>query len=376
MSLSKLIVSIGDEKMFDSIRPRVLIMAGGTGGHVFPALAVADKLRQSAVDLSWLGTLNGIEADLVPSHGIPINYIEIEGIRGKGVKALFKAPYLLCRSMNQAFNVLKDFRPDVVLGMGGFVSGPGAMAARIKDIPIVVHEQNAIAGTTNRILSKFANSVLEGFPSTLRGASWVGNPVRSAITRLATPENRMSSRKGPVKLLVLGGRRGSQAINELVPAAVSTIGVDQRPSILHQTGKSNLKMTRALYSALDIEAEVTEFIDAIEDAYEWADFVICRSGALTVAELTSVGLGSILIPFPYAIDDHQTANARLLEANGAAVIYQQSELTFELLGKLIIKFAIDPCNRLDMAMAARKLAKNNAADQVAKTCLEYFNAKA
>ena len=196
------------------------------------------------------------------------------------------------------------------------------------------------------------------------------------VLRLATPENRLSSRKGPAKLLVLGGSRGSQAINELVPAAVSTIGIDQRPSILHQTGKSNLKMTRAIYSALDIEAEVTEFIDAIEDAYEWADFVICRSGALTVAELTSVGLGSILIPFPYAIDDHQTANARLLEANGAAVIYQQSELTFELLGKLIIKFAIDPCNRLDMAMAARKLAKNNAADQVAKTCLEYFNAKA
>ena len=362
--------------MPDNIRPRVLIMAGGTGGHVFPALAVADELRQSAVDLSWLGTRNGIEADLVPSHDIPLNFIEIEGIRGKGLTALAKAPSLLHRSINQAFKVLKDFGPDVVLGMGGFVSAPGAIAAWIKNIPLVVHEQNAVPGTTNRLVSIFANSVLEGFPGTLRGASWVGNPVRSAITRLATPENRLSSRKGPLNLLVLGGSRGSRAINELVPAAIAAIGADQRPSIWHQTGRSHLSMTKALYSAFDIEANVTKFIDVMENAYGWADFVICRSGALTIAELTSVGLGSILIPFPHAIDDHQTANARLLEANGAAVIYQQADLTSELLGELIVELAVNPCNRLDMAMAARKLAKDNAAEQVAKTCLEhsYVNA--
>ena len=361
--------------MSDSARPRVLIMAGGTGGHVFPALAVAGKLRQLAVDLSWLGTRNGIEADLVPSHDIPINFMEVEGIRGKGVTALLKAPPLLCLSVNQAFNALLEFGPDVVLGMGGFVSGPGAIAARIKHIPIVVHEQNAIAGTTNRIVSKFATSVLEGFPGTLRGASWVGNPVRHAITRLAAPENRLSPNKATTRLLVLGGSRGSKAINELVPSALSTIEADQRPSVWHQSGRSHLNMTKALYSALDVEANVTEFIDAMENAYGWADFVICRSGALTVAELTSAGLGSILIPFPYAIDDHQTANARLLEANGAAVIYQEAELTIELLGELIIKLAVHPCNRLDMAMAARKLAKNNAAEQVAQTCLEHFYVK-
>ena len=362
--------------MPDNTVPRVLIMAGGTGGHVFPALAVAANLKESGVILSWLGTRNGIETKLVPPKDIPLNFLDVEGIRGRGFGALARAPLLLSTSVIQSLKVINEFKPDVVLGMGGFASGPGAVAARIKGIPIVIHEQNTIAGTTNRIVSKFANSVMEGFPGALPGGYWCGNPVRTEITMLQEPEKRLVSRKGAINLLVLGGSRGAKTINEIVPSALAMIDSKLRPNIIHQAGISNADMTRAIYAALSIEASVRPFIDAMDEAYGWADFVICRSGALTVSELACVGLGSILIPFPHAIDDHQTANARWLMDVGAAVVHQEADLTPNLLKDVLLEVALKPDKRLNMAIAARKLAKRNASDELATACLEFANVPA
>ena len=357
---------------------RVMIMAGGTGGHVFPALAVADQLRTANTRVSWLGTRRGIESELVPNHGIDINYMDIEGIRGRGVGALLKAPILLWRSIRQALSVLAEFRPQVVLGMGGFASGPGAVAARLKGIPVVIHEQNSVAGTTNRLSARIATRVMQGFPDTLRGGEWCGNPVRPAIANLAPPQQRFAERKGATKLLILGGSRGALAINSMLPKALARIDSSVRPEVIHQTGRAHLQATIDDYQNLGLNVKngkinVVAFIDAMEDAYDWADFVICRAGALTLAELTSAGLGSLLIPFPFAIDDHQTSNGQLLVDQGAASMLQQSQLTPEILANEINSICNRPEQRLNMAMCARELAKNDAAQTVAKVCLEVAN---
>lgn len=353
---------------------RVLIMAGGTGGHVFPALAVAECLRASGASVAWLGTRRGIEAELVPAQKIALHFIDIEGVRGRGLTAVFRAPMLLWRSIAQALRVIDEFKPRVVLGMGGFASGPGAVAARIKGIPIVVHEQNAIAGTTNRIVSRFASRVMEGFADTLPGALWCGNPVRREIIDLEIPQQRLARSSGPATLLVLGGSRGAQAINELVPGALALLPQKQRPRVIHQAGRAHDELTRAIYASLDVEARVVPFIDSMKEAYGAADLVICRAGALTVAELTSAGLGAILIPYPHAIDDHQTANAKWLVDRGGALLYQQADLNAEALSALIGELTGDPKKCMAMAIAARSLGQNRAADTVADTCMEYFHA--
>lgn len=354
---------------------RIMIMAGGTGGHVFPALAVAKQLRDANVQIAWLGTRRGIESELVPGQGIELNYMDVEGIRGRGLMALLKAPLLMWRSIRQALRVLAEFKPQVVLGMGGFASGPGAVAARLKGIPIVIHEQNSVAGTTNRLSAYIATRVMQGFPDTLKGGKWCGNPVRQAIAALAPPQQRLASRIGPARLLILGGSRGALAINALLPQTLAQLDVNVRPDVIHQTGRAHLQSTKDDYQSCGLnittgKVNVVAFIDAMEDAYDWADFVICRAGALTVAELTSVGLGSLLIPFPFAIDDHQTANGQLLVKQGAATMIQQAELTPQLLANEINSICNSPKQRLDMAMRARELAKNDAAQTVANVCME------
>ena len=354
---------------------RIMIMAGGTGGHVFPALVVAEKLQAANATISWLGTLRGIESELVPKYGIQINHLSVEGLRGGSIFALLKAPFMLARSILQAWMILFRFKPDVVLGMGGFASGPGAIAAKFLGIPLVIHEQNSIAGTTNRLLSRLANRVMQGFPETLSGGEYCGNPVRAEIARLASPNERFANRQGRTRMLVLGGSRGALALNKLIPQALALLDVDIRPAVLHQTGSKHLAVTKDAYKeqGLDIsckEIEVSPFIDKMEAAYAWADFIICRSGALTVAELMSVGLGALLVPFPYAIDDHQTANGNLLVDNGAAKLVQERDLNPSLLAEYIKSFCQSAEMRLSMSSAARMLAKNDAAERVAEVCLE------
>jgi len=361
--------------MLDDRQYRVMIMAGGTGGHVFPALAVVDELRKENVVLAWLGTRRGIEAELVPKNQIDLHYLDIEGIRGRGLGALLKAPLLLLRSIVQSLHVLSQFKPEVVLGMGGFASGPGAIAAWLKRIPIVIHEQNSIAGTTNRISAIFATKVMQGFPNTLKRGEWCGNPVRFDIANLPPPQARFAGRTGKTRVLIVGGSRGALAINTLLPKALKQIDEEIRPEILHQTGKVHWQGTLGLYYAQDLnpqseQIKVVDFIESMAAAYEWADFVICRAGALTIAELTSAGLGSLLIPFPFAIDDHQTANGQLLVNQGAAVMVQQAQLSAEQLAEQLVVICGDAEKRLNMAMRARELAKNSAAREVARICME------
>ena len=353
---------------------RVMIMAGGTGGHVFPALAVADQLRAANASVAWLGTQRGIESELVPDAGIALNCIDIEGIRGRGLSALLKAPLLLWRSIRQALTVLSDFQPQVVLGMGGFASGPGAVAARLKGIPIVIHEQNSVAGTTNKLVSRIARRVMQGFPGALPAGEWCGNPVRPSIANLAAPQQRLADREGPARLLVLGGSRGALAINKMLPAALALIEPSQRPQVRHQAGKLHSAETQALYDTAGVCADVVPFIAQMDEAYGWADFAICRAGALTVAELTSAGLGSLLIPFPFAIDDHQTVNGQLLVDQGAALMQAQKDLTPVILAEHIKRLCDDSDRRLAMAVNARQLAKSGAAERVADVCLEVANA--
>ena len=356
-------------------RGRVLVMAGGTGGHVFPGLVVAERLRAANIDVSWLGTRRGIESKLVPSSGIPLNYLSVEGVRGRGVLALLRAPLMLLKSLVQAWLILSEVKPQVVLGMGGFASGPGAVAARIRCIPLVIHEQNSVAGTTNRMLAKMATKVLQAFPHSLPEAECCGNPVRAEIAAIAAPQQRLAQRQGPVKMLVLGGSRGALALNKLVPQALAILAPEERPQVLHQTGEAHFAATDEIYQQQDFgnynqQLQRVAFIDKIEQAYAWADFVICRSGALTVAELTSVGLASLLIPFPYAIDDHQTTNGELLVNCGAARLVQERDLSAQRLAEQIQYFCQSPERRLSMAVAARSLAKNHAAERVAAVCRE------
>jgi len=357
---------------------RILIMAGGTGGHVIPALSVAEYLRSLDVQLAWLGTRAGIEADLVPANDIQIHFLDIEGLRGRGLRVALKAPLLLWRSIRQALSVLAEFQPQVILGMGGFASGPGAVAAWLKRIPIVIHEQNSIAGTTNRITALFARRVLQGFPDTLARGEWLGNPVRPNISQLPHPEQRLSHRSGKLRLLILGGSRGALAINQLLPRALAKLDLAPMPEVWHQTGKTHLQTTRDAYHQQGIEVDdvsirVVPFIDSMAEAYHWCDFVICRAGALTVAELTSAGIGALLIPFPFAIDDHQTINGRLLVDHDAALMIAQTDITEESLSEVITDVSRDPDKRLSMAINARKLAKNDAAEKVAGVCMEVAN---
>jgi UDP-N-acetylglucosamine--N-acetylmuramyl-(pentapeptide) pyrophosphoryl-undecaprenol N-acetylglucosamine transferase len=354
---------------------RILIMAGGTGGHVFPALAVAHYLTERGHQVSWLGTQRGMEAELVPANGFEIDTISIAGLRGNGLLGWLAAPLRISRAIIQALGVMRRRRPQAVLGMGGFVTGPGGVAARLSGRPLLIHEQNAIAGLTNRLLSRIANRVLEAFPKTFSGlkVSHTGNPVRSDIAALASPEQRFTGREGPMRLLVVGGSLGALALNEMIPQALATMPKEQRPEVHHQCGKRHFDVTSAAYEKAGVDGEVMPFIDDMAAQYEWADLVICRAGALTVSELALAGVASILVPYPYAVDDHQTANGCFLVEQGAAQLVQQRDLTAESLAEMLNGFCGDLVEGrkqlLAMAGNARRLATPEATAEVAAACL-------
>lgn len=351
----------------------VLVMAGGTGGHVIPALTVAKELKNRGANIEWLGTRRGIESRLVPEAGIKIHYLDIEGVRGRGKLALLKAPFLLVKAISQASSVIRKLQPNVVLGLGGFASGPGGVAARLAGIPLVIHEQNAVAGTTNRLLSHIAKRILESFPGSIRGGELCGNPIRQEISSLWADTRRiglrLSASKTP-RVLVLGGSLGALAINQLVPNAMGSITLEQRPEVWHQTGNAHLAATKNLYHSAGVDARVDDFIGDMAGAYAWADFVICRAGALTVSELTAAGIGSLLIPYPHAIDDHQTKNGQWLVDKQAALMVAQSELDEARLLEILQSEQCSNKNLLAMAGKARELARPEAVDRIADVCME------
>lgn len=350
----------------------VLITAGGTGGHVFPALAVARLLREQGVRVVWLGTREGIEARVVPAAGFDIEYITIKSLRGGGLLRWLLLPVRLNLAMLQALQILRRLRPAAVLAMGGFASGPGSLMASLLRIPLLVHEQNAVAGLTNRWLAHLADMILAGFPGAFGdrpGVRVVGNPVRSEILALPSPELRFAERSGSLRLLVIGGSQGARVFNQTIPPALRLMPAMARPQIWHQTGRQDEQSVAAAYRDFLPGARVTAFIDDMAAAYAWADLVVCRAGAMTVAELAAAGVAAILVPLPQAADDHQTANARFLETRDAAVLLPQTDFSAARLAELLTSFG----NRAllsRMAINARACAVTDAAETVAQYCQE------
>ena len=347
-------------------------MAGGTGGHVFPGLAVADLLRSRGWRVVWMGNPDGMEARLVPSRGYEMAWVRFGALRGKGLLRKLLLPFNLLSGFAQALQEIRRIRPDVVLGMGGYITFPGGMMAALLGRPLVIHEQNSIAGLANRVLAKVADRVACGFPGALAGGEWVGNPVRAEIAKVAPPAERFAGRdaddRAPLRLLVLGGSLGAAAINEIVPKGLALIAEGERPVVVHQAGEKHLATVEANYAAANVRANCVAFIQDMAGAYEWADLVICRAGALTVAELAAAGVASVLVPFPHAVDDHQTANARFLADAGAAILLPQSEMTPAVIGGLCQSPRVQ---LLAMAEKARALAKPEAAAEVARVCEEF-----
>ncbi|ART81195.1 undecaprenyldiphospho-muramoylpentapeptide beta-N-acetylglucosaminyltransferase [Oceanisphaera avium] len=339
-------------------------MAGGTGGHVFPGLAVADLLRDQGWDIHWLGTAERMEAQLVPQHGYPLHTIAIAGVRGNGFKRKLFAPWHILRATWQARAILKAVKPHVVLGMGGFAAGPGGVAAWLMGIPLVLHEQNAAAGMTNKLLARLAKSVLIAFPGPFakrKQVQLVGNPVRAEVLALPAPEARISLDPQPLRLLVVGGSLGAKVLNEVVPLAVARAG---NVIVRHQTGKGNSEAVRAHYQDLGLVAHVSDFIQDMASAYASADIVVCRAGALTVSEIAAAGVGAIFVPLPHAVDDHQTKNAGVLAHSGAAILVAQTELTPDFLAEQLHQLSHNRARLLSMAQQARALAITDAAERV------------
>ncbi|MFK2877503.1 undecaprenyldiphospho-muramoylpentapeptide beta-N-acetylglucosaminyltransferase [Rhodanobacter hydrolyticus] len=355
--------------MSANTRP-VLIMAGGTGGHIFPGLAVAEALRAQGVPVAWLGAAGGMETKVVPAHGIELHEIRVGGLRGKGWKTRLAAPLMLARALLSALVVLRKLKPRSVLSMGGYVAGPGGLAAHLLHRPLLVHEQNRVAGFTNRKLATRAQRVLAGFADALPDAEWVGNPVRSAIAALMPPAQRFAERTGRGRLLVLGGSLGARALNLALPQALALMPPERRPEVLHQCGNRGIDEAREAYAKAGIDAQVVPFIEDMAGTYAWADLAVCRAGALTLAELTAAGLGAVLVPFPHAVDDHQTRNAEALLAAGAAELIQERDLNIERLAQRLDTLLADRAQLLAMADAARTLAKPDAAAAIARACVE------
>jgi len=356
----------------------VLVMAGGTGGHVYPALAVAHALQEHSRDVVWLGTHRGLESRVVPEAGIDMEWISVKGLRRKGFVALLIAPLQLSFALFQSLSVMIRRRPAAVLGMGGFVSGPGGLAAWLLRKPLVIHEQNAIAGLTNRLLARLARVVLQAFPGSFPAgvdSRTVGNPVRQEISAMAAPEARYASREGPLRLLVLGGSQGALALNRLVPAALALLAEDRRPLVRHQTGAATLAEAGANYENAGIAADTTAFIEDMAEAYGWADLVVCRAGALTVAELCAAGLPAIFVPYPSAVDDHQTINAKPMADAGAAVIAQEKTLSAESLADILRSWLSSRDDLCARANRARELARPDALEQITGVCLDLAGAK-
>ncbi len=350
----------------------VVIMAGGTGGHVFPALAVAKVLRERGVPVVWLGVPGSMESRLVPANGFPIEWVRVAGIRGKGAAAWLLAPLRILRAVAQAMGVLRRLRPRSVLGAGGYVSGPGGVAAWLLRIPLLIHEQNAIAGLTNRWLARLANQVLEAFPGSFGPgvpARTIGNPVRAEIAAVAAPEVRFAGRESRSRLLVIGGSLGAQRLNAVLPQALALVAEQIRPQVRHQSGERGLDAARAAYAQARVEADVLPFVDDMAAAYAWADLAVCRAGAMTIAELQAAGLGAVFVPFPSATDDHQTKNADVMVRVGAARVIQERDLTPQRLGETIAELVADKARLLKMAQAARGSRVIDAAAQLADLCM-------
>jgi UDP-N-acetylglucosamine--N-acetylmuramyl-(pentapeptide) pyrophosphoryl-undecaprenol N-acetylglucosamine transferase len=346
-------------------------MAGGTGGHVFPGLAVADVLRNRGWNVVWMGNPDGIEARLVSARGYAMAWVRFGALRGKGLLRKLLLPLALLSGFWQAWRQIRRVAPDVVLGMGGYISFPGGMMAVLLGRPLVVHEQNSIAGLSNRVLARVATRVVCGFPDALPNSVWLGNPVRPEIARLAPPAERFAGRAAddnePLHLLVLGGSLGAAAINETVPQGLALLAEEQRPQVVHQAGERHLEKLQQNYAAAGVRSDCVAFIDDMAAAYAWADLVICRAGALTVAELAAAGVASILVPFPHAVDDHQTSNARFLSAAGAAIVLPQNEMSAQEVSRI---GNYTRGQLLQMAERARSLAKPEAAAEVARVCEE------
>ena len=351
----------------------ILIMAGGTGGHVFPALALARLLRAQSLPVIWLGTARGLESRVIPAEGIPIERLSVGGLRGKGVLTWVAAPFRLSLALVQALRVMWRYRPLVVVGLGGFVTGPGGLAAWLTRRPLVIHEQNAVAGFTNRVLAHLARQVLEAFPGSFGHdvhARLIGNPVRADISAVPPPAERFAGRGGPVRILVFGGSQGATRLNAVVPFALKRVAGSLAFDVRHQAGERWIDAGRASYAQAGVRADVRPFIEDMSEAYGWADLVICRAGALTVSELAAVGVAAILVPFPGSVDDHQAYNAQYLVRAGAAVLIPDRELSAERLAAELQRLCAGRGQLLAMAERARLLAKPRAADELAASCLE------
>ena len=355
---------------------RFLMMAGGTGGHVFPALATARALEARGHQVYWLGASGGMEQRLIGETDIPLSLIHISGLRGKGKLALLLAPFRLMRALGEAFTILRRIRPDCVVGMGGFVTGPGGVAAWLNRTPLVIHEQNAIAGMTNRILVRFAETVLEAFPGSF-GPKVVtrctGNPVREDLAALPVPEKRLADREGALRLLVIGGSLGAQVFNEQLPEALAMLPEGDRPVVRHQCGERHAEAAKHAYEEHGVEAAVEPFIKDMAEAYQWADLVLCRAGALTVSELCAAGIGAVLVPFPHAVDDHQTKNGQQMVSAKAAILIPQAKMTPAVLAETLGDLARNRDRVNEMAKAARTLARPDATERVVNYCLEAAN---
>ncbi len=353
----------------------VLIMAGGTGGHIFPGLAVAEVLKTQNVPVRWLGAEGGMETRTVPAAGIALDVVSITGLRGKGVMRWLRMPLMLLRAVWQARRLLEANRPGCAVSFGGYAAAPGGIAAWTKGIPVLVHEQNRIPGLTNRLLSRFSRKILQGFPGTFppkMAAIDAGNPVRREVAALAEPQTRLAGREGPLRILVTGGSQGAQVLNRVVPLALQILYSSVALEIRHQAGAKRVDEAVEAYANAGVKAEITPFISDMAAAYEWADLVICRSGALTVAELAAAGVAAVLVPFAYAVDDHQTRNAEYLADAGAAVILAQSTLDGQILATTLKPLLSDRAVLLKMAIAARRMALPDAAEKVVDACREWL----
>lgn len=345
----------------------ILVMAGGTGGHIFPALSVAHALRDAGWRVVWLGNPEGMEAKLVPQHGFEMVNLKFAALRGKGIVRKLLLPLNLLKGFWQALKAIRQIKPNVVLGMGGYISFPGGMMAALTGVPLVLHEQNSVAGLANKVLAGVADRIVTGFPEVFKKGSWVGNPVRPEIARIAAPHERLAERTGALHVLVIGGSLGAQALNEMVPKGMALLGESDQPQIVHQAGEKHIEALKANYAAVGVQAHCVSFIEDMAGAYEWADLVICRAGALTIAELAAAGVASILVPFPHAVDDHQTGNAKFLVHAGGAFLLPQDELTPEAIA-LIRNYSRGQL--LEMSEKARSLAKPAATEEVATICAE------
>ena len=345
-----------------------LVMAGGTGGHIFPGLAVAEALRSQGWRVHWLGNAASMEGRLVPPKGFALESIEFGGVRGKGALTLALLPLRLLRAFWQSVRVIRRVQPDVVVGLGGYIAFPGGMMGVLLGKPLVLHEQNSVAGMVNKLLAGVADRVFTAFPQVLPKAQWVGNPLRTAFLQQAEPAQRFAQRSGPLRLLVVGGSLGAKALNESVPLALALLPAEHRPQVLHQSGVAQIEALRAHYAAAGVQAELTPFIDDTAHAFAEADLIICRAGASTVSEIAAVGAAAIFVPFPAAVDDHQTRNAHFLVDEGAGLLLPQTELTPPRLAELLR--SADRATLLRWAQQARRLAKTEATAQVVAACEE------